>query len=125
MLSGLHPAQQLNGRMRFASGCGGCPPHTVLVVSQTINVYQWLSARRFKCAVTGVPTSGRCSLILSNVAQLGGHMQMFTFLMQPHIAVRFILAELDTMPAVGRLEARKAARASQLLHLKETLERAC
>ena len=48
---------------------------------------------------------------------------MFTFLMQPHIAVRFILAELDTMRAVGRLEARKAGGQTQLLHLKETLER--
>src|SRR5437899_1502057 len=62
-------------------------------------------------------------LDLEQPPQFGGHMQMLPVVIQPHIAVHFILAELDTMPAVGRLEARKAAGQTQLLHLKETLER--
>src|SRR5215472_965604 len=71
----------------------------------------------------GRPFKRAVQLDFEQAPQLGGHMQMRTSFIEPYVAVRFILAELNRVPAVGRLEAREAHRHSQLLEVQGAFER--
>jgi len=60
---------------------------------------------------------------LEHLAELGWYMQVLAVCIQPHIAARLILAQLDAMPAIRSLEAGKANRQTEVFHLQEPFER--
>lgn len=62
-------------------------------------------------------------LDLQQPSQLGRHMQMRPVHIQPDITAERVLAQLNRVPAIGRLEAWKADRHSQVLHLEIAFER--
>lgn len=61
---------------------------------------------------------GAMQLDLEQAAQLSGQVQMLPVLVQPDITAHRVLAELNRVPAVRRLEAGEAHRKAEVLHLK-------
>ena len=70
----------------------------------------------------GRPFHGAVQFDLEQLAQFGRDMQVLAVIVQPHVAAHRVLAQLDTMPAVWRLEAGEANRQAQVFHLKIPFE---
>src|SRR5487761_2513938 len=69
------------------------------------------------------PFQGAMHLDLHEFAQFGRNMEVSAVVVEPHIATRRVLAQLNGMPAIGCLEAGEAHRQTEVFQLKRAFER--
>src|SRR5487761_2066270 len=69
------------------------------------------------------PFQGAMHLDLHEFAQLGRNMEVCAVVVEPHIATRRVLAQLNGMPAIGCLEAGEAHWQTEVFQLKRAFER--